>query len=142
MEHFYNSKSIDRSALMTAYSTKKDMQTRTQEQTTVSGSRSRILTPSTAKRHPLKSEGHRAGDISNDAQRRLARKDMYTGIQKMRFDSKANLKNGSGDICASPTRAARLLNSRPCKQLGIPARTGDFRNEVEWRLQLRPQFNY
>mmetsp|Transcript_16919 Transcript_16919/g.25515 ORF Transcript_16919/g.25515 Transcript_16919/m.25515 type:complete len:159 (+) Transcript_16919:93-569(+) len=132
---------VNRSALIEAYSTKKDMKINSRAHTAESTRRCKLLRPSTPKRPPPKSEGHIAGDICNHTQRKLAQKEMFTGIQKMKYDSRANLENGSGEVCTAPSRAIRLLNSRTYKELNIPTRTGDFRNEVEWRLQLRPQFN-
>ena len=61
-------------------------------------------------------------------------------MYKKRFDPHEKI-HSSGEVCESPVRAIRMLNSTSLGQLNIPARSGDFRNEVEWRLQLRPQFN-
>ena len=81
-----------------------------------------------------------AGNACNDTQKKLATVDTYTGMYKKRFDPNVKLQ-GSGELCMSPVRAIRMLNSTSVEKLTIPSRTSDYRNEVEWRLSLRPQFN-
>lgn len=84
-----------------------------------------------------------AGESCTTAQRRLCEVDTFTGMYKKRFlDPNGSLSiAGSGDFCDRPIRATRLLNSTEVSKLTIPRRAGDYRNEVEWRLLLRPQFN-
>ena len=84
-------------------------------------------------------KGVQAGDLCNPAQQRLSKIDTFTGLYKNRFQN--SNKNAGGDYCRNPLAATRLLQSVPSTDLNIPGRALDFRDEVEWRLQLRPQFN-
>ena len=81
-----------------------------------------------------------AGERCNETQRRLCEVNNFTGMYKKRFDERAR-HLPTGEVCENPIRAIRLLNSTSLDKLTIPARAGDFRTEVEWRLQLRPQLN-
>eukprot|EP01041_Mallomonas_annulata_P010652 gene10652-22235_t len=81
-----------------------------------------------------------AGEACTVAQQRLCQVESFTGMYKKRFEVNPSCPV-SGDYCDRPIRATRLLNSTPVNLLTIPSRAGDFRTEVEWRLQLRPQFN-
>jgi len=81
-----------------------------------------------------------AGECCSDAQLRLSHVNSYTGIQRKRPDD-ADADAIAGDFCYKPKRATRILTSAPVDEVANVNRTGDFRTEVEWRLQLRPQFN-
>lgn len=81
-----------------------------------------------------------AGEACNETQLKLSEIDRYTGMYKKRFDPRVKIQS-SGELCESPVRAIRMLNSTSTHNLTIPTRTGDYRAEVEWRLSLRPQFN-
>jgi hypothetical protein len=79
-----------------------------------------------------------AGDGSNATQRRLAEADNFTGISKQLWDSNnKTYMNDEGDYCVQPMRARNMLINHSYKELTIPGRAGDFKNEVEWRLNFR-----
>mmetsp|Transcript_10463 Transcript_10463/g.10531 ORF Transcript_10463/g.10531 Transcript_10463/m.10531 type:complete len:159 (-) Transcript_10463:277-753(-) len=82
-----------------------------------------------------------AGESCTQSQKRLCDVESFTGMYKKRFENDTVSQAISGDFCDRPIRATRLLNSTPVNRLTITKRAGDFRTEVEWRLQLRPQFN-
>ena len=79
-----------------------------------------------------------SGEACNDAQGRLCEVESFTGLYRRRFDpSKAAMRAVSGDYCADPLGAERMLQSKTCAELTIPGRAADFRTEVEWRMRLR-----
>ena len=79
-----------------------------------------------------------AGEACNERQGRLCEVESFTGLYKRRFDpSKAAMRAVSGDYCADPLGAERMLQSKTCAELTIPGRAADFRTEVEWRMRLR-----
>lgn len=82
-----------------------------------------------------------AGEACNPAQQRLADPKSFTGFYRWRFDrshpSHAH-DPASGDYCAEPIRASRMLMNRTAPELDIPTRACDFRAETGWRLSLRP----
>jgi hypothetical protein len=83
-----------------------------------------------------------AGELCNSTQERLAAIEQYTGLYKSRIQAKTKPSNHSnGDFCDNPLCAIRMLKNNSYSNLNIRGRSGDFRSEVEWRLQLRPQFN-
>ena len=77
-----------------------------------------------------------AGEHCTAAQKYLADKPNFTGIYRRRF-SRNSMRAISGDYCADPMRAERMLQSHTCAELTIPGRAADFRSEVEWRMRLR-----
>ena len=78
---------------------------------------------------------------------KLSEESSYTGYYRRRLeqrDRRGRLDvsgSGSGELCSSPERARSILKSTPVWDLNLPSRSGDFRTEVEWRLQLRPNLN-
>lgn len=82
-----------------------------------------------------------AGQACTPAQRRLADPSSFTGFYRWRFDRSPPPQTrdpASGDYCARPLKASRMLINRSASQLNIPGRACDFRAETGWRLTLRP----
>lgn len=61
------------------------------------------------------------------------------GMYKNRFCGVKD--SSSGNFCADPIRATRVLKSLNYAELTNHGLAENFRNEVEWRMQLRSQFN-
>lgn len=88
-----------------------------------------------------------AGSDMTITAQKLTDESLFTGVcRQMLLDRDGNAKHdigsqGTGELCASPKRARRLLKSTPVSQLNSLSRSGDYRAEVEWRLQLRPNID-
>jgi hypothetical protein len=79
-----------------------------------------------------------AGDLCSPAQQRLSQIDTFTGAYRVRFDKDKRFSDYEGDYAKNPTEAAKILVNRSNAELTIPGKSADFRTEVTWRLQLRP----
>lgn len=106
--------------------------------------------PTTAKYHQfIKGHSHRqlAGADMSETIEKLSNESNYTGVYRNRLavrDGKGMVdmsERGTGELCSSPKRARNLLMSTRVADLNMPGRSGDYRNEVEWRLQLRPSLS-
>jgi hypothetical protein len=88
-----------------------------------------------------------AGENMSKTVEKLSDEHTFTGMYKQRLvdrdgDGMLDIRGpGTGELCSSPKRAMKLLKSTPVAKLNMPGRSGDYRNEVEWRLQLRPNLN-
>lgn len=88
-----------------------------------------------------------AGSHMTATAKKLTDEGTYTGVYKQRLNERDGRfiddlsAQGTGELCASPKRARRLLKSTPVAKLNMPGRSGDYRTEVEWRLQLRPNID-
>jgi hypothetical protein len=80
-----------------------------------------------------------AGEACNKYQHKLSEVDTFTGTYKNKIRGVKDCS--SGNYCADPIRATRVLQSLNYHELTNHGLAGNFRNEVEWRMQLRPQFN-
>jgi hypothetical protein len=135
---------IKKKDIMRAYQIKQDTYRQSSAHATrppraTSASRVKYHQPEKPQSQPLL-----AGSDMSATLKRLADEKTYTGVYKKRLDERDGkvIKDlsaqGTGELCASPSRARRLLKSTPVAKLNMPRRSGDFRTEVEWRLQLRP----
>jgi hypothetical protein len=80
-----------------------------------------------------------AGDLCSPAQQRLSQVESFTGAYKSRFDANdKKYADYAGDYAKNPREASRLLVNRSNAELTIPGKAADFRSEVTWRMQLRP----
>lgn len=80
-----------------------------------------------------------AGEAMNKSQEKLSALENFTEITKRRYEHTDT--NVTGDFCDDPRRARKLLMNRSYSALTIPKRAADFKNEVEWRLSLRPNLS-
>ena len=79
-----------------------------------------------------------AGEACNEVQKRLSDTSTFTGIYKQRFEEAQSWRYSNFDYVEDPVAARKLLLNSSYKDLTIPGRAGDFKNEIEWRLSLRP----
>mmetsp|Transcript_2524 Transcript_2524/g.4577 ORF Transcript_2524/g.4577 Transcript_2524/m.4577 type:complete len:155 (+) Transcript_2524:115-579(+) len=80
-----------------------------------------------------------AGDLCSPAQQRLSQVDTFTGAYRVRFEgTDKRFQDYEGDYAKNPREASKLLVNKSNAELTIPGHAADFRTEVTWRLQLRP----
>lgn len=80
--------------------------------------------------------------MASPAQQRLSQVDSFTGAYKTRFDDNdKKYADFAGDYAKNPRQASKILVNRSSSELTIPGKSADFRTEVTWRLQLRPNLN-
>ena len=79
-----------------------------------------------------------AGEGSNARQERLSDVNLFTGIYKQRFQENNFFMFKEFDYVSDPIAARKILLNTSYATLNSLGRAGDFKNEVEWRLSLRP----
>jgi hypothetical protein len=126
---------INRSQLLKAYE-KKTINQDSHQQLLVTLNGPESSGTSIAKYHQFKKSHGRsvvAGSGMSETVKKLADETFFTGVHKQRLTERDSGEN------KRMSGTTKLLKSTP--QLNMPRRSGDFRAELEWRLQLRPNLN-